>query len=309
LLLRLAVDVGMEAKMDRARPPFQTRSLRGRLGRWIAWAFTATVALLTAAAVLEERRLVLAVGAANGESLLAHLASMPEFRADHATALAHVRHLDATLRGAGIRLELAPPSAAPGERLVARRSIQVADGTFELRYRADAPWLARLVRRALAFHLVAGAAALVVLLFGAELILRARLIEPLRRFAHQVRFMRSGGGWKPKLPPSDAELTDLARALEELGPALHAQVQEWLEGERRAAAARAVSGLHVRLREPRRRVLALLGDLQARGLVGPDAKPKVRALVLEVERIAREIQDEEADLFGPIERPAAGDTR
>jgi hypothetical protein len=309
LLFDLAVDLATEADMERARTSFQPRSLRGRLGRWIAWAFTMTVALLTAAAVLEERRLVFAAGASNGESLLAHLSTMPEFQADHATALAHVRDLDATLRGAGILLELTPPSVAAVGTVVARRSIRLADGTFELRYRADAPWLDSLIKRALVFHLGFGVAALVVLLVGAEWILRARLVEPLRRFAHQVRFMRSGGGWKPKLPPSDAELTDLARALEELGPALHAQVQEWLEGERRAAAARALSELQVRLREPRRRALALLGDLQARGLVGSDAKPKVRALVLEVERIAGAIQAEEADLFGPIGSPAAGDAR
>lgn len=295
--------------MERPRTSFQPRSLRGRLGRWIACAFTVTVALLTAAAVVEERRLAFDIGAANGEALLAHLSTMREFQSDHATALAHVRHIDATLAGAGIRLELTPASVESVGTVVARRSVQLADGTFELRYRADAPWLDSLMKRALVFHLVLGVAALGVLVFGAEWILRARLVEPLRRFAHQVRFMRSGGGWKPKLPPSDAELTDLARALEELGPALHAQVQEWLEGERRAAAARALGELKARLREPRRRALVLLGDLQARGLVGPDAKPKVRALVLEVERVASAIQAEEADLFGPLRSPAAGDPR
>lgn len=289
---------------------FQPRSLRGRLGRWIAVAFAGTVALLTAAAVVEERRLMVAVGAANGESLLAHLSAMPEFHADRATALTYVQHLDATLRGAGIRLEMAAaPSDASTGTVVARRSIQLANGTFELRYRAGAPWLTHLMERALAFHLGLGAAALAVLLAGAEWILRARLVEPLRRFAHQVRFMCSGGGWKPTLPPSDAELTELARALEELGPALHEQVQGWLEGERRAAAASALSEVRARLREPKRRALALLGDLQARALVASDAKPKVRALVLEIERITREIGDEEATLFGPIGRTAPGDLR
>ncbi len=304
----LEMDVGTEADMDRARTSLRTRSVRRRLSRWIAWAFTATVALLTAAAILEERRLVFAVGASNGESLLAHLSNMPEFQADHLTAIAHVQHLDTTLRGAGIRLELTAPSAASTGKVVARRSIRLADGTFELRYRVDAPWLTRLMKRALAFHLVLGAAALAVLLAGTEGIMRVRLVEPLRRFAHQVRFMRSGGGWKPKLPPADAELTDLARALEELGPALDEQVQVWLEGERRAAAARALSEVRARLREPKRRALALLGDLQARALITPDAKPKVRALVLEVERISREIDGEETALFGPM-RTAPGDLR
>ncbi len=287
----------------------RAQSLRRRLARWIALAFAVTVALLTAAAVVEERRLVFDIEAANSESFLSHLASMPEFKADRAAALAHVQRLDAALRGAGIRLDIVAASASLVGRVVARRTIDLADGEFELRYRTDAPWLARLMKRALAFHLALGATALVVLLAGAEWILRDRLVEPLRRFAHQVRFMRAGGGWKPKLPPSDSELADLARALEELGPALHAQVQEWLEGERRAAAARALSELRARLREPKRRVLALLGDVQARDLVAPEAKPKVRALVLEVERITREIGGEEADLFGPQGSSAVDNTR
>lgn len=297
-----------ETDVGRARAAPRS-SLRRRLGRWIAWSFTVTVALLTAAAVLEERRLVHAVGAANGESLLAHLSTMPELQADHATALAHLQSLDTTLRGAGIRLEMTAPSAAATGAVVARRAIRLADGTYELRYRADAPWLARLMKRALVFHLVVGAAALAVLLVGAESILRARLVDPLRRFAHQVRFMRSGGGWEPKLPSSDTELADLARALEELGPALNEQVQVWLEAERRAAAAHALSDVRARLSEPKRRVLALLGDLQARALVTSDAKPKVRALVLEVERISREIDAEETALFERTPRAAAGEER
>lgn len=299
---RTETDVGRARAVPRS-------SLRRRLGRWIAWSFTVTVALLTAAAVLEERRLVHAVGAANGESLLAHLSTMPELEADHATALAHVQRLDTTLRGAGIRLEMTAPSAAATGAVVARRAIRLADGTYELRYRADAPWLARLMKRALVFHLVVGAAALAVLLVGAESIRRTRLVDPLRRFAHQVRFMRSGGGWEPKLPSSDTELADLARALEELGPALNEQVRVWLEAERRAAAAHALSDVRARLREPKRRVLALLGDLLARALVTSDAKPKVRALVLEVERISREIDAEQTTLFERAPRTAAGEER
>lgn len=289
----------MEADVDHLGSSSPANSLRQRLRRWIALAFVATIALLTTAAVLEERRLVLDVEAANGASLLSHLASMPELRSDHAAALAYVQRLDAPLRGAGIRLAIVSASTPPDRSVAASRTVELADGIFELRYASDAPWLARLMKRSLAFHLVLGATALMVLVAGAEWILRVRLVEPLRRFAHQVRFMRAGGGWKPKLPPSDSELADLARALEELGPALHAQVQEWLEGERRAAAACALSELRARLREPKRRALALLGDIQARGLVAPDAKPKVRALVLEIERIALEIQGEEAELFGP----------
>ncbi len=207
-----------------------------------------------------------------------HLAAMPEFRGDRAAALAHAERLDSVLQGAGIRLDVVPAITPRSAEVIASRTIELAEGRFVLRYRSDAPRLARLLKRALTFHLVLGAVALGILLVGSEWILRARLVEPLRRIAHQVRFMRTGGGWKPKLPPSDAELADLGQALEELGPALHAQVEEWLEGERRAAAARALSELRARLREPQHRALALLGDIQAQGLVAPAAKPKVRAL-------------------------------
>lgn len=278
-------------------------SLRRRLLRWIASAFAATVVVLTAVAVLEERRLVLAVESASGESFVSHLASMPELRSDRSAAAAYVATLDAPLRAAGMRLAIVPPSTPIDGRVAARRTIELADGTFELRYGVDSPWLSRLRNRSLVFHLAFGGGALVVLLLGAEWIVRRRILEPLRRFAHQIRFMRDGGGWKPKLPPSDSELADVASALEELGPALEAQVQEWLEGERRAAAARALSGLRARLREPKRRALALLGDLQARDQVTPEAKPKLRALVLEVERIALEIRGGEAELFGPKGTP------
>lgn len=281
-----------------------TGSLRRRVGRWIAMAFTAAIVILTATAIAQERRLVLAIAAANGESLLAHLSTMPEFRADRATAAAHVTQLDRTLRAAGSRVELAQPSDRAPARVLARRDLALADGTLELRYAADAPWLDALLKRALAFHLLLGGAALVVLLAGTERILRARLVAPLRRFAHQVRFMGAGGGWEPKLPPSDTELAELARALEELGPALHGQVQAWIDAERRASAALALKDVRSRLRDPRQRALALLGDLQARGLVGPAAKPGIRALVREIERIGREIEAEEHARFGDT-RPAA----
>lgn len=284
--------------MNQPESSSRSQSLGRRLRRWIALPFTATIVILTAGAVVEERHLVLDIETANGESLVAHLASMPEFRANRAAAAANAERLDSALRGAGIRLDVVPATTPRSSEVIASRTIELAEGRFLLRYRSDAPWLARLLKRALAFHLVLGAVALGILLAGSNWILRARLVEPLRRMAHQVRFMQTGGGWKPKLPASDTELADLGEALEALGPALHAQVEEWLEGERRAAAARALSELRARLREPQHRALALLGDIQAQGLVAPSAKPKLRALVADVERMMREIGAEEADLFG-----------
>jgi hypothetical protein len=92
--------------MDQTRSRGSAQSARRRLARWIALALAATVALLTATAVMEERRLVSEIDEATGYSFLAHLAGMPEIGPDRAAALAHVQRLDATLRGAGIRLEL-----------------------------------------------------------------------------------------------------------------------------------------------------------------------------------------------------------
>lgn len=275
------------------------RSLRGRLRRWIVVASLVTIALLTMAAVIEERRLLHEVETANARAFLAHLAEMTQLRADHAIAARYVAEFEGPLRGAGIRLVMVPADAPLEGAVLARRALELADGRFELRYASDAPWTVGLQRRAVAFHLVLGVAALAALLAGAEWILRRRLVIPLSRFAHQVRFMRDGGGWAPRLPSADSELGELARALEDLGPALHAQVDQWVEAERRAAAARAIGDLRAKLREPRRRALALLGDLQARDAVSPEAKPKLRALVAELERIGVEIRSEEAALFGP----------
>jgi len=119
--------------------------------------------------------------------------------------------------------------------------------------------------------------------------------------------MRRGGGWEPRLPSADAEISEVAEALRELGPALHEQVQTWVEAERRSGVAQALSGGRARLREPKVRALTLLGDLQARGAVSPDAKPKLRALVTEIERLSREIDAEEHDLILGAGAPPQGD--
>ncbi len=68
--------------------------------------------------------------------------------------------------------------------------------------------------------------------------------------------------------------------------------------------------IRARLREPKVRALALLGDLQARDAVSPPAKHKVRALVAEIERLAREIDAEEQRIFGALApRQREGDGR
>lgn len=57
--------------------------LRGRLRRWIVVASLATNALLTIAAVIEERRLLNEVETANARAFLAHLAEMTQRAMPH----------------------------------------------------------------------------------------------------------------------------------------------------------------------------------------------------------------------------------
>jgi len=274
-------------------------TLRRRLGAWAALALAGVIAALTAAAIVEERKLVLGLQRANGESLLSHLAAMPEFRDDYAAARRHVEMLGPAL-GPGVSLELAPADAIADANTLATRGLDLSDGVFELRYALDRTFLLSLARRSALVHAMHGLVALALSLAALDWILRAKLARPLRQIAHQIRFMRRGGGWEPKLPIADAEITEVADALRELGPALHDQVQGWVEAERRAGAAHALSEVRSRLREPKLRALALLGDLQARDAVSPRAKQKVRALVAEIERLAREIDAEEQRIFGAL---------
>lgn len=269
------------------------RSLRWRLGAWSAVTIVAAIATLTSAALFEERRMLRSVQSALGQSLVDHLSGMPEFRSDRPHAASQLRHLEAILGPAGIKLELAPAGAPFSEGTLAAAALPLPEGPFELRYRTDAPWLEALIRRSVLFHAAVGTVALLILLIGTGAIIRSRLSEPLRRISHQIRFMKSGGGWAPKLPAADEELQDLEAALLELGPGLHAQVQQWVEAERRAAAIGAVSRLRARLREPQRRARASLGDLLARGLVAPDGRGRVREISRDLDSISAEIEAEE----------------
>lgn len=276
---------------------FGVKSVRFRLAAWIAAVLLFALAPLTAATIAVERGLVLDLQSATGESLVAHLASMPEFHASLATARQHIEGLARALSATGATLEIVPPAAAPGAGMVAERRLDLDAGPYLLRYRADAPWLSRLVGRAVALHVLVGAMALTVLLAGAQWIVRTRLVAPLGRIAHQVRFMGRGGGWTPELPEADAELGEVQRAISDLGPALQAQVGQWIEGERRAAMAATLAGVRARLHGPQSRALALAGDLQARGAVIPGARGRLRALVLEIERLSQAIGDLERETF------------
>jgi hypothetical protein len=272
------------------------RTFRRRLAAWAVIALAAVISALTVATVLEERRLVTELQRWNGESLVRHLAAMPEFQHDARSAREHVSILSRTL-GPGVSLELVPAGVFAAGTVVASTRLDLADGAFELRFSLDPAFISGLARRAALVHVAYGVIAVVAGLAALEWIVRARLARPLKHIAHRIRFMRRGGGWEPILPRADAEIAEVAEALGELGPAMHRQVLSWIEAERRAGAAHALSDLRGRLRQPKVRAFALLGDLQARGAVSPAAKHTVRAIVVEIERMAREIDGEEHRLF------------
>lgn len=108
--------------------------------------------------------------------------------------------------------------------MVATRALDLADGSFELRFALDRDFLERIARRSAVVHVVHGVIALALSLAALEWILRAKLARPLAQIAHRIRSMRRGGGWEPALPSADAEIAEVVDALRELGPALHEQV-------------------------------------------------------------------------------------
>ncbi len=220
-------------------------SLRARLRRSIFAVAVVTLAAFTGAAIVEEKRLSAENASLHATLLLAHLAHMPEFAPearsrDARASLAHA------LSGATVsRVDLLaqgdePPSAWP---VVARRSVRLVDGLFELQYRVDPAHARRAVMRAAAIHAAHGLVALAALLGATEWILRRNLVVPLRALAHQISLIRDGRGWAPHLPPGDAEIAEVATSLEQLGPSLERQVHEWLEAERRSAVASVLARL------------------------------------------------------------------
>jgi hypothetical protein len=275
-------------------PAHRLPSLRRALNLWLTVAFLGTVGVLAAASLAAERTIALQSQSAAAASFIAHLATMPELGGAPGTAQRHLGSLAPELAAAGAAIQLVPESVPRDPSVLAWRRAPVTPGDYELRYRATR---ARLAPRAVLVHAMYGALGLGVLLLGAQRILRARIQRPLSRIAHQVRFMTSGGGWRPKLPPPDAELVELERALYELGPALDSQVREWIDAERRAGVACALSEVRRRLQGPVQEALAISGDLQARDAVSPPDKHRLRALATALERCAAAVRDVESETF------------
>jgi hypothetical protein len=67
-----------------------------------------------------------------------------------------------------------------------------------------------------------------------------------------------------------------------------------------------VNRLRAQLREPQRRALVLLGDLQATGGVTPAGKVRARALTLEVEAMSRVIDQAEIAQMPLMGAPPVG---
>lgn len=306
-----------ETAPDPFPPTAASGSLRGRLFRWSILVLGPAIALLTAAAIWEERREVLRQEKEQAGALLQHLARMDEFRGTLAAARSRLEPVSDLLRATGAQIEIVPrlpswrtkgvlsPPELSGD-VLATQPLSLLEGDFALRYRADPRRFRKIAVRSAATHVLYGGLALAALVGGAQWILRRKLLLPLSRIAHKVDNMRKGGGWLPVLPPTDSELDGLVRSVRELGPGLESQVLQWVEAERRAVAATLLNDLDKALREPPRRMMALAGDLQARDLVTPEGKAKLRALNSEVEHIVEILRLEEAARFGQRNPAAAG---
>lgn len=282
-------------------------SIRARMRLWIVTVSTLTLMAFTGAGILAERRQLLETEAAHASALLEHLAHMPEFQGSAADAARRLALLHRSLSPVRGTLELAVPGPGDGQppwAVLARRRLALRDADLELRYRADPGRLSRLTRRAMIIHSVHGLVALAALLAGTEWILRRKLVAPLRAISHQVDLMRDGRGWAPRLAGTDEELRELSEALRGLGPGLEQQVHEWIEAERRGAAALALAHTRRPLQKARGRVLQLLAELEGAWVEPPlDRDRRIRSLAEEIERIPETV---EAEALGELDIPRAG---
>lgn len=286
-------------------------SLRLRVSLWNAGVISVTLAVLTGAAIHEERRQLVRAEAANASALLDHLVHMPQFQEDVATVRAHLELMRGSLRAAGGALDLVPRASRPAEAanaeasgVIATRALALREGAFELRYSSSGDRLEQTMWRSVAMHLLYGVVALAALLAGTEWILRANLLAPLRSLSRQIERMRDGHGWLSRVPPTDEELSSVAGAVADLGPALERQVHEWIEAERRSAVAQAIRNIRVRLAGSTDVLDAALTGTQTSGSLASGSGLFQLAVLVqdaihaERERIGRALADEEHAAFG-----------
>jgi hypothetical protein len=288
--------------------PPSWRSLRWRLGGWTIVIVSLTLIVATSIRVVDANRRMIARETSGANALLGRLVANQEMQRDVGDARAWLQIVQPALGAEYASVALVPTSAPvpTDERLLARRPLSYREGNYELRYLLSRERFAATAREAVVFHAVHGVLTLLLLLAGMEWILRRRLLVPLHQLSHQVKHMGAGGGWQPVLPETDFEILEIRSAVRDLGPALAGQVDEWIQGEKRAAVALAISRLRAQLREPQRRALVLLGELQATGGVTPAGKVPARALTLEVEALSRLIDEAELAQMPMTGAPSAG---
>jgi len=288
----------MNAKPSRGASGRRPRwSLRLRIGGWTLAVLSATLAASTAIRIADERRRIVDGETEAATSLLDQLVRAPQMKQGLDEARRWLRAFEPVLGAENASLAMAPEGGSPPAdgMVLAARPVELPEGRFELRYLLSRSRLAGAARRAVVFHAAHGALTLLLLLAGMEWILRRRLLAPLHQLSHQVNHMGLGGGWLPVLPETDAEMLEIRSAVRDLGPSLARQVDEWMEGEKRAAIALALGRVRERLRGPQRRTLVLLGELQATGGVTPSGKATARALTREIEAVSKVIEDAEND--------------
>ena len=273
------------------------RSLRLRIGGWTILVFTLMLALFTIIGVIEDRHEILRAQGEQARGLLTHLVKMPEFQGDLRTMGSHLTAISDSLSGMGGTLEVVPTAKEAEAGLLARQPLSLAggnaEGSLELRYLGDVTRLQKFTRRSVVLHVIHGLLTLAVLLAGMEWILRRNLIAPLQSLSHQVDRMRRGGGWVPVMPPTDVELDGLAGAVNGLGPALEKQVHVWVNAERHSAVTLALSHIRVNLKGPLRDIRGLIGDLEARHLVAPSGKPRLRSILANFDRVLEALMTED----------------
>lgn len=292
-------------------------TLRARIRAWTIIVITLTLGVFTGTGILMEREEIILTEGSHARALLGHLVTMPEFQSDLATANARLALMCGSLDAAGGRLEIVPQSAelteepprlaSQGQIIVATRELQLRDGRFELRYRADTEHLWQATRRSALLHTIHGLIALGALLLGVGWIFRNNLEAPLSRMSHEVKLIGGGGGWRPMIPPADSELDDLATALKDLGPSLEEQVREWVAAERRSGVAMTLNHIIDGVRYPLLDARLQVRELQTRGPSAPEREGKLRLLLADVDAIAGVLQAEEQLQFG-VDAPAGGRT-
>lgn len=274
-------------------------SLRWRLIGWTAGIFSITVGLLTLASIRHEARAVRRVETLQAAAWLRHLAEMPEFRGTAAEARERLSLLSESLERAGVGLELRGRSRPdPAANDLAAVPLALSEGAHQLVYRTLPGRDRALPREAILVHVAVGGLAVALLTLATLWIFDRRLVAPLAEASHQLRRMASGGGWQPRLESTDEELNPLRSAVQDLGPGLEGQVQEWLGAERRAAAALAVKGLGETVRAPVRTGLVLASELQARGGLDARATRHVRVLVQRLDEALLAFDERFRNLYG-----------